>query len=125
MAISYEKAMMDHEILGMAARVLGGMKITDKTLATDVIDEVVTKRGGNFLFAEHTREHFRSHYYPEIFNRELWEGWKKNGSRSARQVARERVSQILKEYEPQPLDKDVEKDVKEIIHSIEKRDMKS
>jgi len=125
LAISYEKALIDHDTLGMATRILGGMEISDKTLATDVIDEVVTKRDGNFLFAEHTREHFRSHFYPEIFNRELWEGWKKNGSRSVRQVARERVKQIIKDYEPQPLEKDIEKDVKEIIQAIEKRDMKT
>ncbi|MFX0199287.1 MAG: trimethylamine methyltransferase family protein, partial [Candidatus Hodarchaeota archaeon] len=124
LAISYEKIVIDNDMLGLVTRVMGGIEVSDETLATDVIDEVVNEKGGNFLLSEHTRKHFRSHYYPEIFNRELWERWTKGGSLSVRQVARARAKKILEEHQPEPLDSDVEKRVREVITQIEKRELK-
>jgi len=68
------------------------------------------------------RKEFRETYLPEVFNRDLMEGWKKKGSRSVRQVAQERAKQILKDHEPEPLDKDIEQAVVEIIKDIENRE---
>lgn len=124
LAISYEKIVIDNDMLGLVTRVMGGIEVSDETLATVVIDEVINEKGGNFLLSEHTRKHFRSHYYPEIFNRELWERWLKAGSLSVRQVARTRVKKILEEHQPEPLDSDVEKRVREVITQIEKRELK-
>ncbi len=123
-AVSYEKAMIDHDCLGLVKKLMGGIEISDATMATDVIDDVVTSKGGNFLYSEHTRTHFKSHYYPSVFNRELWEGWRRKGSMSVRKVARERIKQLLNEYSPEPLDQDIEKEIQDIVKFIEKRDMK-
>jgi len=106
----------------MVARFLEGIEVTDETLAVDEIDNVGPM--GNFLFSEHTRQYFKKElYFPEIFNRDLYEGWKKSGARSVREVAREKAKKILSEHEPAPLDKDIESNVRSIIREIEQRDM--
>lgn len=123
LAVGYEKVVLDHTTLGMVARILDGIEVSDETLAVEVIDKIGPM--GNFLFTEHTRRHFKKeHYLPEVFNRELYEGWRKSGQKSVRQVAQELAKQILKDHEPEPLDKDIEKNVLEIIHDIEKRELK-
>lgn len=119
LAMSYEKVIIDHDMVGLVTRVLEGIEVSDETLATDVIDDVVHQKGGNFLFSEHTRAHSQSHFYPTIFNRELWEKWAKAGAQSVRQVARNRAQKILAEHQPEPLDTDVEKQVQDVISEIE------
>jgi len=124
LVISYEKMVLDNDTLGMVARVLGGIEISEDTLATEVVDDVVVDKGGNFLMSEHTRTHFRSHFYPGTLNRELWEKWSKDGSLSARQVARERAKKILAEHQPEPWDADVEARVRAVVTEIEQRTLK-
>ena len=124
LAISYEKMVLDNDMLGMVTRVLGGIEVSDETLATEVIDDVVNTKSGNFLMSKHTKTHFRSHFYPKALNHELWEKWSKDGSLSARQVARARAKAILEEHQPEPLDPDLEKRVREVVTEIEKRDLK-
>ena len=122
LAVGYEKVVTDHDTLGMVARILDNFEVTDETLAVEEINKIGPM--GNFLFSKHTREHFlKELYQPDVFNRDLREGWVKKGSKSVRQVARERAKQILNEHEPAPLDKDIEKDVLEIIRDIERREL--
>ena len=124
LAVGYEKIVTDHDTLGMVARILDNFEVTDETLAVEEINKIGPM--GNFLFSKHTREHFlKERYQPDVFNRDLREGWVKKGSKSVRQVARERAKRILNEHEPEPLDKDIEKDVLEIIRDIERRELKT
>ncbi|MFZ5945621.1 MAG: trimethylamine methyltransferase family protein [Bacillota bacterium] len=56
-AMSYEKFIVDLEIISMVDRYVKGLKIDEETLAIDVIKQVGP--GGEFLTHEHTFEHFR------------------------------------------------------------------
>jgi trimethylamine--corrinoid protein Co-methyltransferase len=69
LTVSYEKLVMDNEILGMCQRVLSGIEVTDETLAADLIIE----RGptSDFLAEEHTVRHMRGEFFfPSLANRD-------------------------------------------------------
>jgi trimethylamine--corrinoid protein Co-methyltransferase len=73
LSVSYEKLVIDNEILGMNQRVLRGIEVTDDTLAVDLIAKVCEETDSNrhFLAEFHTAEHMRSEFFfPEIANRE-------------------------------------------------------
>jgi len=68
LTVSYEKLVMDDEILGMCQRVLRGIEVNDDTLATDLMIE--KGPGGNFLAEEHTVRHMREEFFfPKLANR--------------------------------------------------------
>jgi trimethylamine--corrinoid protein Co-methyltransferase len=69
LTVSYEKLVMDNEILGMCQRVLRGIEVNDDTLAVDMLKR--TGPGKDFLAEEHTLDYMRSEFYvPEIANRD-------------------------------------------------------
>jgi trimethylamine--corrinoid protein Co-methyltransferase len=94
MTVSYEKFVIDNEILGMVMRAVEGIKVDDDTLAFDVISQVGP--GGNFVTAKHTRKYMRSeHYQPLLSDRESREEWESKG----KTVTWERASEIVKQVE--------------------------
>jgi trimethylamine--corrinoid protein Co-methyltransferase len=69
LTVSYEKLVMDNEILGMCQRVLGGIEVNDNTLATELIIE--KGPGKDFLAEEHTVRYMRSEFFvPQLANRD-------------------------------------------------------
>jgi len=69
LTVSYEKLVVDNEILGMCQRVLRGIEVTDDTLAADLIIE--KGPGGHFMAEEHTVTHMAGEFYePHISNRD-------------------------------------------------------
>jgi len=68
LTVSYEKLVMDHEILGMCQRVLRGIEVNDDTLATELIIE--KGPGKDFLTADHTLKYMREEFFmPQLANR--------------------------------------------------------
>ena len=120
---SYEQAVIDNEICGMVSRALRGIRTSDETLALDVIEDVGS--GGQYLTQQHTLEYLeKEHYIPTIINREKWERWERAGSKDLREVAREKAKTILKEHQPEPLDQNIEEELKKIIREVEERERK-
>lgn len=68
LTVSYEKLVIDNEILGMCQRVLRGIEVSDDTLATDLIIE--KGPGEDFLTEEHTLRYMREEFFvPQLANR--------------------------------------------------------
>jgi trimethylamine--corrinoid protein Co-methyltransferase len=98
LSVSYEKYVVDNEILGMVMRAVEGVKVDDDTIAFDVIKQVGP--GGHFISTPHTRKHMRSeHYYPSLSDRLTREQWELEGRKDACIRAKEMVSQLLSEHE--------------------------
>jgi len=94
LTVSYEKLVMDNEILGMCQRVLRGIDVNDDTLAVDLI--VKKGPGEDFLAEEHTVEHMRGEFFdPELANRQKREQWEQTETALAR--SKRRVDDFLKE----------------------------
>jgi trimethylamine--corrinoid protein Co-methyltransferase len=69
LTVSYDKLVMDNEILGMCQRVLRGIEISDETLATDLM--IAKGPGQDYLVEDHTVAHMRNEFYmPRLANRQ-------------------------------------------------------
>lgn len=94
MTVSYEKYVIDNEILGMIMRAVEGIKVDDDTLAFDLIKQVGP--GGNFVTAQHTRQFMRrEHYQPSLSSRDSRGEWESRGRQSTWEKAAETVRQII------------------------------
>ena len=68
LTVSYEKLVIDNEILGMIQRVLRGIEVNDTTLAADLMIE--KGPGGDFMGERHTVRHMRKEFFfPKLANR--------------------------------------------------------
>jgi trimethylamine--corrinoid protein Co-methyltransferase len=86
LTVSYEKLVMDDEILGMCDRVLEGIEVNDDTLAVELLIE--KGPGEDFLAEPHTVEHMRREFFvPRLANRERREGFAPSESAMARAKA--------------------------------------
>jgi len=94
LSVSYEKYVMDNEIIGMVMRAVEGIRVDEETLAFDLIKQVGP--AGNFVAARHTRKHMHAEQYqPTLSEREHFEVWQAQGKKDASARAEERVKEIL------------------------------
>ena len=83
LTVSYEKLVMDNEILGMCQRVLRGIEVNDETLATELMIE--KGPGEDFMMEEHTLRHMRQEFFvPELANRQKRESMSPDDNALAR-----------------------------------------
>ncbi len=69
LTVSYEKLVMDNEILGMCQRVLRGIEVDDETLAVEMLME--KGPGQDYLTEDHTIRHMREEFFmPQLANRD-------------------------------------------------------
>jgi trimethylamine--corrinoid protein Co-methyltransferase len=114
--------LVDDDLCGMALRVARGIEVDDTSLALDLIKEVGFS--GNYLAEMHTAKHFRDeHFVPQLLPREPYEAWQKAGSKSALDLAKERVREIIANHEPRTLDSAVERGLEEFRQMVATRPM--
>jgi len=98
----------------MAKRIIEGFEISQDTLALDVIDAVGP--GGNFLTQKHTKDYYMKEIIRPIISNRLSRGaWKGKDAKQLSDKAKDFVKKILKTHEPEPLDKNVRKTLREYI----------
>jgi trimethylamine--corrinoid protein Co-methyltransferase len=106
LTISYGKLVIDNEIAGMVSRVLGGIEVTEDTLAVDEICKIGPN--ASYLGSSFTLKHFRKeHFLPTLLDRRSLDAWLKTGARDIACSANEKASRILKEHEPVPMERQV------------------
>ena len=99
LSISYEKLLMDNEILGMCERVLRGIDVNSETLAVDLIEKVGP--GGDFLAQEHTVMHMLNEFYDtSLTDRTLYEEWVSSGRQDMKMRTRVKLDELIKTYNP-------------------------
>jgi trimethylamine--corrinoid protein Co-methyltransferase len=84
-----------------------------------VIDKVGP--GGDFLTTPHTTEHFRSVWYPRVFDRRPYESWANTGKKLAPERAREIARQAITTHKPAPLPDETLETLTAIIAEAEAR----
>ena len=76
---SYEKMILDAELLGMVAAFLEPVVVDDETLAFSAMQEVGP--GGHFFGAEHTQSRYRTAFHkPMLSDWRNYETWEEAGS---------------------------------------------
>jgi trimethylamine--corrinoid protein Co-methyltransferase len=94
MTASYDKLVIDNEIIGMVMRAVEGVRVDEETLAFELLREVGP--GGHFVSARHTRRHMRKEQFqPRLSDRENRAVWSAAGEKSVRTRAAEKTRQIL------------------------------
>ncbi|ATW26344.1 trimethylamine methyltransferase family protein [Candidatus Formimonas warabiya] len=120
--VSYEKTVIDNEILGNVLRVLRGVEVNDDTLAIDVIKEVGP--GGNFLANMHTASHFRGEFLiPKVSDRWNRITWTEKGSLDAHARAHKMAERILREHRAVPVDAQVQAEIRRMFPGIKGEDL--
>jgi trimethylamine--corrinoid protein Co-methyltransferase len=95
---SFDKLVIDNEIIGMVMRAVEGIKVDQTTLAFDEIQKVGP--AGHFVSSRHTRRHMRTEQFmPKISDRENREVWQSSGGKDARQRATE-IARCILDSEP-------------------------
>jgi trimethylamine--corrinoid protein Co-methyltransferase len=105
------------EILNWLEHFVKGVDVSDEALCLDLIDEMGP--GGFYLEADHTLEHFRERWYPELFDRNNYNGWAAQGGKTLGERATGKVEKILAEHTPEPLPEEVAQAVKAITQRAE------
>lgn len=100
---SYEKFILDLEMLGLMTAWLTPPEITEAAIGLDAISEVGS--GGHFFGTAHTRQRYKTAFYtPLVSDWKNYENWADAGSLDATQRASRICKEMLERYEPPALD---------------------
>ena len=110
-AVAYEQYVIDNEIIGMALRLLKGIRIDEETLGLSAIREAGP--GGNYLSSPHTVRFMRQEYFrPSVADRRNREAWEAAGEPDGRERARRLAKMILETHRPAAIDPAVDGEIR-------------
>jgi trimethylamine--corrinoid protein Co-methyltransferase len=111
---SYEKLVIDAEIIGMAKRLIAGVEARDEPIALGLMRELGHR--ADYLGQLHTAKWFSEEQYipSSVIDRGSLEGWKKKGAKTAWERAKDRVGQLLAKYEPSPMSEELRGELRAI-----------
>jgi trimethylamine--corrinoid protein Co-methyltransferase len=108
---SFEKTVVDAEMIRAWAETLKPIAVDDESLAVEAIKEVAP--GGHFFGSAHTLSRFETAFYaPMISDWRNYQAWEIDGAKSATQRAHETYKRLLTEYQPPPMDDSVDEALK-------------
>jgi trimethylamine--corrinoid protein Co-methyltransferase len=111
---SYEKFVLDVQVLEMLQHEFRPLEIDEASLAFDAHDEV--RHGGHFLGAAHTMERFRTCFYrPFLSSSDNYDRWMRGGAKDAAVRAADVARKRIDEYEPPPLDDAVREELQAYV----------
>ena len=100
---SFEKLVLDVDLLQMTAEFLQPMKVDEAELAVEAMRDVGP--GGHFFGTQHTQDRYKDAFYsPIISDWRNSESWVEGGSPTAMQKANTVWKQALADYEEPYLD---------------------
>jgi trimethylamine---corrinoid protein Co-methyltransferase len=111
---SAEMLVICNEMARMIKYLLRGVKVSEDTLALDVIREM--GHGGNFLTHDHTASFFRKElYFPQLFRRLSIDKWEEQGAKSILEEAHQKVQEVLSAAGPAPLPDGADEELQRIL----------
>jgi trimethylamine---corrinoid protein Co-methyltransferase len=106
LCISYEKFLLDCEMLGAASRMLTEIDCSDDAFAFDAYVDVGP--GGNFLATDHTLARYEEAFFrSELFDSRSFEQWRDDDSPDSEVRANATVKSMLKDFEAPPIEPSV------------------
>ncbi len=114
LSMGYEKFILDADQANMIAVLLQGIDLSENGQALDALREVGP--GSHFLGCAHTRENFETAFYRStVADNNSFEQWQQDGSLDAARRANGIWKQMLRDYEPPPLDPAIDESLVEFI----------
>lgn len=111
---SFEKLIIDMEMVQMMAETLQPIEVDEASLALDAIREVGA--GGHFFASAHTMARYQDAFYaPIVSDWSNFETWQENGEMTAAQRANSLYREILEHYEPPPLEAGIREELEAFV----------
>lgn len=111
---SFEKMVIDADLLGMISAYLESIEVNGDTLALDAIREVGP--GGHFFGATHTQSRFRDAFFrPMVSDWRNYERWEEAGSPDAVTRASGISTQLIDAHESPPIDPAILQELEEFV----------
>ena len=112
--LSFEKFVIDDEVVGMVKRVLTGIDADDDHCAADLISSVGP--GGTFLAEDHTIRHMRTDFFlPSVGEISNWDEWNKKERPTALEKARQKAKDTIASHSVPPLPDAVMQQIRDIF----------
>ena len=103
---SFEKFIIDIDMLQMMAETLKPIEVNETTMALDAIREA--GHGGHFFGTAHTLANYTTAFYePIVSDWSNYETWAEKGEKTAYQRANKVYRQCLADYQQPPIDEQV------------------
>lgn len=110
---------IDDEIASDVMRIAEGIRVDESTLSVDVIGE--TGPQGNYLKRKETMIQFRNeHHRSRLSDRSTRKQWTDNGSIRIETRAKERMREILRTHDPEPLEPGLARGISELLRQYAK-----
>lgn len=111
---SFEKFIMDAEMIAMLISFLEPLEVDHETLAREAIEEVGP--GSHFFQAAHTMARYRDAFYaPMLSDWQNFENWRDGGSVDATMRANRIFKQLLADYEEPAMDPAISEEIDEFV----------
>jgi len=111
---SYEKLVIDAEIIGMARRLIAGVEQRDDPIALTLMRKLGHR--ADYLAQPHTLKWFSQEAYlpSAVIDRGTLDGWKRKGAKTTWERAKDRVNELLAAYQPAPVSDELRQELRAI-----------
>jgi trimethylamine--corrinoid protein Co-methyltransferase len=117
---SFDLLVFCNEMIGQVTRLMEGIEVNADTLALEVMERVGP--GGHFLGDDHTFDHFRRNWTPELTDRNTYEVWQESIQASSMgQRVKDKVAAVLEDHQPVPLPPEADAEIESILNRAKKR----
>ena len=118
---SYEKLVIDAEIIGMAKRLIGGVEARDDPIALTLMRKLGHR--ADYLAQTHTLKWFAKELYipSAVIDRGSLDRWKKQGAKTTFERAADRVNELLATYKPSPISDELRAELRDITTKAAQR----
>ena len=111
---SYEKMVLDAELLGMVEAFLDPVAVDESTLAFEAMVDVGP--GGHFFGTQHTQDRYRTAFHkPMLSDWRNFETWEEAGSPEVPSKANRIWKELLAAYEPPPMDPAIREELEAFV----------
>jgi len=118
---SYEKLVIDAEIIGMSKRLIKGIEPRDNPIALTLMRELGHR--ADYLAQTHTLKWFAEELYipSAVIDRGTLDGWERKGSKSTWERAKDRVDELLATYQASQISNELRAELRKITtHAAQK-----
>ena len=114
---SLDLLVLCNEMIGQVRRLMDGIQVDNENLALEVMQRVGP--GGHFLGDDHTFDHFRDNWSPELTDRNTFEVWQANGGSSLGRRVTDKVHSLVRDHQPTPLTSEVDAEIERIVQRVQ------